>query len=560
MSLLGKKWVIRHERREGVLLDALLANREVTGAEERRLFFEGDLRLVHDPLLLPDMERAVKRIKEAVATQESIMVFGDYDIDGITGTALIYDFLKKVGANVHTTLPHREENGYGLKDYFIRQFHADGVKLLITVDCGTSNVAEIALARELGLEVIVTDHHSIPDVLPTAFALINPHRKDSKYPFPDICGSTIAYKLVTALSRELMEAGERKDYLMKQLSVVTLGIIGDCMPLVDENRVLVKYGLMSLRDGHNPGLVALLEVAGLDIEKTTSFTIGFQIGPRLNAAGRMDKPDHALELILGNLDKAEVLNQLNKLRQETVKGYLEEAVAMVERESASSGFLPPLLVVWSKDWKAGLIGLIAAHLAETYNRPAIVMQEREEELVASCRSAGDFDLTSFLRQTIGALCTSLGGHKMAGGFTLPKKHLETFVSRIQAGAKKHIKKDDLVDELSIDCELEPHELTLATCVVMKQLEPFGQGNPEPTLMIRNARILEVRPVGKTGEHLQFPVECGGLRHSAIAFRLGQHADKIDPKARYDIAFTMEVNEWNGQRKLQLKVLDLKPSA
>ncbi|MFH0820289.1 MAG: single-stranded-DNA-specific exonuclease RecJ [Candidatus Peregrinibacteria bacterium] len=555
MSLLGKKWVIQNERLDLELLDVLLANRQVTGEEERRQFFEGDLKLVHEPDLLPDMGKAIERILKAVVTKEKVMVFGDYDIDGITGTALLYDFLKKVGANVHATLPNREEDGYGLKNYFVERFAREGVKLLITVDCGTSNVTEVALAKKLGMEVIVTDHHSMSAQLPPALAIINPHRKDSKYPFPDICGSTIAYKLVTTLSRELMKEKERKEYLMKQLSVVTLGIIGDCMPLTNENRVLVKYGLKSLRDGHNPGLVALLEAAGLEIEKVTSFTIGFQLGPRLNAAGRMDKPDHALELILGNLDKAEVLNHLNKLRQEVVKGYLEEAVKMVEKQKV----LPPLLVVWSKTWKAGLLGLIAAHLAETYNRPAIVMQEREEELVASCRSVSDFDLTSFLRREVGELCTSLGGHKMAGGLTLPKKQLEPFVDQLRKAAKKHIKTETLTDVLPIDCELEPHELTLETCAALRKLEPFGTGNPEPTLILRNTRILSVRPVGKTGEHLQFPVECGGKKHAAIAFRMGEHADKIDPKKTYDIAFTMEVNEWNGNRKLQLKVVDLKPS-
>lgn len=552
MSLSGKKWVIKNQDAGADLLTKLLLNRDINTDEKRRDFFDGDLKLLHDPFLLPDMQAAVDRIRRAVTDNESIMIFGDYDIDGITGTALLYDFLKKAGATAHYTLPHRENDGYGLKDYFVRRFKEAGCSLIITVDCGTSNVAEIALANELGMDVIVTDHHSMPSILPTASAIINPHRPDATYPNRAICGSTIAYKLVIALSHDLLPEAERKDYLMRQLSIVTLGVIGDCMPLTDENRVLVKYGLKSLQAGHNPGMTALLESAGLEVKNMTSFTIGFQVGPRLNAAGRMDKPDHAFELILGNLEKADVLNQLNLMRRELVEDYIKMAIATLAEQQE----IPGIIALYHAEWRAGLLGLIASRISETYYRPTIAMQDKGDFLVASCRSVGDFDLTACLRQHIGELCTALGGHKMAGGFTLPKANLPAFLKKIEEAGRGLVGSEHCEGRLEIDCEAEPADLTLKNCETLKRLEPFGNSNPEPTLVIRNTRLLGVRPVGKGGEHLQFPVEYQGKIHSAIAFRMGKHAAKLREDRRYDIVFTMEINEWNGRRQLQLKVVDM----
>jgi len=350
MSILGKKWHIQNDNKELGLLEKLLLNRDIDTPEKRRDFLEGGLELVHDPFLMKDMQKAVDRIKLAIEKGEKIVISGDYDIDGITGTALLYDFLKKVGANVIYSLPHREKDGYGLKEHIIQRFKDDGVKLIVTVDCGTSNVKEIALANELGMEVVVTDHHSMPAELPAAVAIVNPHQPDCDYPNPEICGSTIAYKVVIALSRDLMEEKERKDYLMRQLSIVTLGVIGDCMPLQGENRALVKFGLKSLAAGHNAGLTELMESAGLNPNKVSSFMIGFQIGPRINAAGRLDNPDHALELILGNLEKAAVLNQLNILRRKMVKEHIEEAIAQLEEKEE----IPHIIVLSSPNWRDAL--------------------------------------------------------------------------------------------------------------------------------------------------------------------------------------------------------------
>lgn len=554
MSLLGKKWIVQNEDETLNVIAKLLKNRGIDSPEKAESFFRGDKSGLHSPDLLKDMDKAVKRIKEAIEKKEKIMIFGDYDVDGITGTAILYDFFKQIGADIHYTLPNREDDGYGMKPYFMERFKEQGVKLIITVDCGTSSLKEIELANELGMEVVVTDHHSMPKVLPPAVAIVNPHRPDCDYPNKEICGSSIAYKLVQALAPDYLgDAAEA--YLDKQISIVSLGVVGDCMALKGENRILVREGLKSLMAGNNPGILALLREASLPTNKITSTTIGFQIGPRINAAGRMDKPDHAFELLTGNLDKAKKLNELNLERREITKQYVEEAVAMLE----GKGGVPNIIVLYSKGWRAGLLGLIASQISERYNRPTIAMQEKEEELVASMRSLNDFDITGVLRKEAHELFAAFGGHAMAGGFTLPIENLSTFLKRVESIGEKHIDPENFKGELAIDCEIAPHEISFETCQKLEHLEPFGQKNPEPTLLVKGVKILDLKPVGKNQEHLQFPLQIADKTFNAIAFRFGKHLDKINLALPHDIVFNLEINEWNGRRKLQLKVVDMKPS-
>lgn len=555
MSLLGKKWVVQNENKDQTVIAKLLQNRGIDSAEKADLFFKGGAEHLHDPFLLKDMDKAVERIKKAVAEQEKIMIFGDYDVDGITGAALLYDFFKKVGADVHCTLPHRENDGYGMKGYFMDRFKEAGVQLIVTVDCGTSNLEEIKLANSLGIETVVTDHHTIPKELPPAVAVVNPHREDCSYPNKEICGSSIAYKLITALAPHYFSEEETKRYLDQQLSVVSLGVVGDCMGLTGENRVLVREGLRSLMQGNNPGILELLKEAGVSANKITSTTIGFQIGPRINAAGRLDTPLHAFELLIGNLEKAQTLNELNMKRREMTKEYLEDAIAMLEAMPE----VPNIIALRSKGWKAGLVGLLASQISDRYSRPTIIMQEKEEELVGSMRSLNDFDITGHLRSTCRELFTAFGGHAMAGGFTLPKENLEAFLSAVEQIGKEHIDPQNFIGTLTIDCEITPEEMSFATCSKLDHLEPFGADNPTPNLLIKGTKILNVRPVGQTADHLHLPIQYGQKTFGAIAFRFGQHLDKIDPAVPHDIVFNLEVNEWNGQRKLQLRVVDMRPS-
>ncbi|MBN1258850.1 single-stranded-DNA-specific exonuclease RecJ [Candidatus Peregrinibacteria bacterium] len=555
MSFTGKKWIIKNCDSDSGVINKLLANRDLGTDEKRRRFFEGGLENQYDPFLLKGMRKAVERIQKAVADGQKIMVFGDYDVDGITSTVLLYSFFKKIGADADYTLPSRHDDGYGLKKHFIEEFAKKGIGLLVTVDCGTTSADEVERANQLGMDVVVTDHHTLPEELPKAFALINPKQPDCMYPNKDISGAGIAYKLVAALAPFYLQPKEASDYLFKELSLVALGLIADCVPLTGENRILAKWGLRSIKEGSNPGLMALLESAKVPVERVNSTTIGFIIGPRLNAAGRLDTPRHAFELLLGKVEKAEELSELNSRRQNILQKDLKEAKADVLKKDE----MPNIIAVSNPDWHIGTIGLIAGKLTEVFHRPAIAMQDKGEELVASCRSLNDFDITAFLREVTGDLFTAFGGHKLAGGFTLPKKNLEEFLKRVETAAKEKIDISGFLPALPIDCEIAPHELTFETTKQIAKLEPFGHGNPEPTLMISGVQIQTIRPVGQTGEHLQFPVRCGDLSFPAIAFRFGQHLGKINAEDKYDIAFNLEINEWKGYKKLQMKVVDMKLS-
>jgi single-stranded-DNA-specific exonuclease len=555
MSFLGKKWIIQNQEGGLDVITKLLKNRNLDTEESQRSFFEDGLENLHDPFLFKDMQKAVDRIREAIDKKEKIMIFGDYDVDGITSTVILYDFLKRVGADTYYTLPNREKDGYGLKDYFIKQFKDEGFDLIITVDCGTANLNEVKLANELGMEVIVTDHHDIPEELPPAYAIVNSKQTDCEYPNKNISGSGLAYKLVTALAPHYFNEDQTKEYLYKQLGIAALGLVADCMPLTEENRILTKHGLKSLEASDHPGINALLESAGVANQKITSVTIGFYIGPRINAAGRLDTANHAFEVLLGNAEKVSTLSKLNTRRQKMVKEFVDEAKSKIENMSEISN----IIVVSNPNWHVGTLGLIAGKICDHFFRPAIVMQERDDKCVGSTRSLNDFDITSFLRKEAGDLFIAFGGHKLAGGFTLPKENLDEFLKRVNSASKNCINPDEFHGTLKIDCEIKPHELTHEISKRITELEPFGNGNPEPTLMIRNTKILNIRPVGKSGDHLQFPIQYGDQKVQAIAFRFGEHLDKIDQEKEYDIVFNLEINEWKGYKKLQLKVVDLKQS-
>lgn len=555
MSFLGKKWVIQNKEEDLDIVSKLHVNRDLDSEEKQKVFFEGDLGHLHDPLLFKDMKKASERIQKAVSEKEKIMIFGDYDVDGITSTVIMYDFLKRVGADVYHTIPNREDDGYGLKDYFIKQFKEEGINLIVTVDCGVANVNEINLANELGIDVVITDHHDTPDKMPKAYAIVDPKQPDCQYPNKHLSGSGVAYKLVRVLAPYYFEEPEDvNEYLNSLLGMATLGLVADCMPLTGENRILTKYGLKSLENGNNPGIRALMESAGVSNQKITSTTIGFYLGPRINAAGRLDSANHAFELLLGDAEKVQTLTKLNSERQKIVEQFVNQAKKQVKE----LGEIPNLIVISNREWRVGTLGLISGKICDYFKRPAIAMQERDNEYVASCRSLADFDITAFLRKEAFELFSAFGGHKLAGGFTLPKKNLAELQSRINNAAES-IETNDFQDALEIDAEISPEELSFDTCGHIDRLEPFGNGNPEPTLIIRDIKIENVKPVGKRGEHLQFPVKYGEKNAQAIAFRFGQHLDKIDQDKTYDIAFNLEVNEWKGYRKLQLRVVDLKQS-
>jgi len=553
MSFLGKKWVIRNQKTDLNLIDKMLENRDLKTDEERYSFFDYSLKKLHDPFLMKDMKKAVDRLKKAVEKQEKIMIFGDYDVDGISATAVLYDLLSKIGADIHYTLPNREHDGYGLKDYFMQRFSDEGVKLVITVDCGTSNIKEISLANELGMEVIVTDHHSIPSELPKPIALINPKQTDCKYPNKELSGSGVAYKLTCALAPFYFDEETTKKYLLEQMGIAVLGLIADCMHLTGENRVLTRNGLKILEQGNHAGIKALLDEANMPSDKITSGTVGFFIGPRINAAGRLDDAEHALKLLLGDTKKAQTLSKLNVRRRELVDQFVDEAVIQIRAMDE----LPRIIIVSSKEWNAGTLGLIASKMCDIFHRPTIAMQEKENEYVASCRSLNEFNITAFLRNEAGNLFITIGGHMLAGGFTLPKKNKHALQTIIDEKAAGYIDLDDFYGILNVECEVNLEELSFDMTDRITKFQPFGYGNPEPTLMLKNVQIPSAKQVGQKKEHLQLAVQLGDKKLQAIAFRFGEHLDKIKPENNYDIAFNLEINEWQGHKKLQLRIVDLK---
>lgn len=555
MSFLGKKWVIQNKKQELGLVDKMLENRGLKTEEEVYSFFNYSLKKLHDPFLMKDMKKAVERIKQAIEKQEKVMIFGDYDVDGTSATALIYDLLQKIGAKVSYTLPDREKDGYGMKDYFISRFAEEGVNLVITVDCGTANVSEIKLANELGIDVIVTDHHDTPAILPEPVALINPKQADCNYPNKELSGSAVAYKLVCALAPFYFEESVAEKYLHEQMGLAVLGLIADCMKLTGENRVLTNNGLKSLSEGSHPGIRAMMEEAGMDCNKITSATVGFFLGPRINAAGRLDTAEHALGVLLGRTEKVRTLSELNEKRRSIVHKFVDEATEQIQTMKTT----PHIVVVSSREWNAGTLGLIAGRMVDVFHRPCIAMQEKENELVASCRSLNDFDITAFLRKEAGDLFTSCGGHMLAGGFSLPKENKDKLMEIIEVRAPEYIDLDNFHGTLELECEATLADLNFAVSENIRKFEPFGMGNPEPTLILKNAQILNIKPVGKNSEHLQFPVQLGDEKFQAIAFRFGKHLDKIKPESSYDIAFNLEINEWQGYKKLQLRVVDLRES-
>ncbi len=553
MSLFDQKWMIQNKSTTFNLMAKLLENRGIINKEKANLFFGRNLNEIHDPFLLKDMKLAINRIQHAIDKNEKIMIFGDYDVDGITATALLFNFLQELGVDIHYTLPHREKDGYGLKTYFIDQFKKENVQLLVTVDCGTSNLKEITLANELEIDVVVTDHHGLPKTLPNAWAIVNPHQPDCDYPNKEICGSTIAYKLISALAHHYWGTTKAVSYLEEQLGTVALGIIGDCMALEGENRVMVREGLKKINAGKSPVISALLKAAGLPTTNVNSTTLGFQVGPRINAAGRIDHPNQAFKLLNGEIDQALKLQELNLKRRELTKQYTDEAFDIIDSWSE----IPPIIAISHPDWSAGLLGLIASRMVEKYYRPTIAMQEREDSFVGSMRSISGFNITESIREKIEPLCHAFGGHAMAGGFTLKKEKIDLFKSYIYEVGKLNINEKDLEKILKIDCEALPSEISFDFYQKMNLLEPFGNGNPIPTLVLKNLKIEQVKCIGKERDHLKLRFEHSGQTFDGIAFRFGEHLDKISTNQFCDVAFQLDVNEWNGQKKLQLRILDLK---
>ncbi|HIE09215.1 MAG TPA: single-stranded-DNA-specific exonuclease RecJ [Armatimonadetes bacterium] len=519
-SLTGRRWVLRRPcggREEVDRLAAgacisrgmakILLARGISTPSSASNYFEASLRCLHDPALLPDMGRALDRLEAACKGRERVLIFGDYDADGLTGAAILCRALSKLGAKVSVRIPHRVLEGYGLNEEAVGEAKRGGATLLIVVDSGTTAFEEIRLANSLGLDVIVVDHHEPEGRLPPAFAIINPKRFDSAYPFRELTSSGLALKLVGALCPRF-GISEELAYLA-YLDLAALGTVADVAPLIGENRAISREGLDLLSRTSKKGLRALQQVAGLWGGPITSYHAAFILAPRLNAAGRMEHAKTALELLLSNdevesLKLARHLDRLNRLRQRTEEAILKEAEERISKEVDLSEEWA--LVLASPSWHVGVVGIVASRLVERYNRPALLVCVEGEEARGSARGVEGMNLHEALEEC-SDLLTKFGGHSMAAGFSLKTENLWEFRRRFNEAVKRRLKGEDLEPKVVVDAILEPGEVHLGLARDIARMEPFGQGNPKPVVALRGVELREVRAVG-------------GGRHLRMAFRLG----------------------------------------
>jgi len=553
MSLLGKKWVVKNNDSLKNVIEKVLENR---GFDELK-----ELESLHDPFLFKGMEIAVKRIEQAVKSKERIIVFGDYDVDGISGTAIMVSVLRKLKANVSYRLPNRTSDGYGLSEKFIDEFIEKKIGLIITVDCGVSCSNEIAKAQRNGIDVIVTDHHTIPENIPkSVICILHPKLESSVYPYQELTGAGVALKLAEALIYTYLKEVD-PSYLNELINLASLGTIADLGPLNGENRLIVKKGLENLMKTKSKGLKKLIDLSlNKDNEKIDAYTIGFRIAPRINAAGRIGDPYIALALLLEEEDENKVnflgnsLDDLNKERQNMT----EIAMAEAEKRLIDSPKMPYIIVAENKDWHVGILGLVAGKLTEKYGLPSVIMQDLGENLVGSGRSPRAFNITEAL-SSCSDLLINFGGHSQAAGFTVKNENLEKFKIAISEYAEAKLKKIDLQPILEIDCELTSQDINMELIQKIELLAPFGIGNEKPKFIIHGATPFFVNTVGRNNSHLKLTAKVGEKDISAIAFQMGEYADEVRKHQKIDIVCHLEKNVWNNRESLNLHVLDIQAS-
>ncbi len=542
------------------LLIQLLWNRGLRHPDEIGLFLDSGAAPLASPWSMKGMADAVDRILRAKQRNEIIAVFGDYDVDGVSATALLVECLRCLGVEPLLYLPRREPEGYGLNREAIGRLHALGVGLIVCVDCGISAESEVDHARSLGLDVVVTDHHHVPKVLPRAVAVLNPHQPGCDYPFKLLCGVGIADRLARAL---LEKSGLEPSLADQWLDLVALGTIADVVSLTGENRTLVIRGLTYLNPPARPGLRALVERAGLATGPVTPMSIGFGLAPRLNAAGRLDDAMVSLRLLLSRSadearDLAGELDAANRERQRLTTEALTHARTEIQRrQEESTEGLPRLLVVADERYRQGIVGLVAARLVEEFGRPVLVAELRDNLMRGSARSIGTFHVTEALSQC-SDLLVRYGGHAKAAGFTVASSRFEEFQRRLEAIGRAEIADDALIPRLQIDTLVSLRRFDQNLPDLLDRLEPFGCDNPRPVFLSRRVRVLEGRVVGQDSPgHLKLKLADAHTRWDAIGFRLG---DRQASLAEYvDIVYSVERDDWNGRRGTQLRLLDFQSS-
>lgn len=547
-------WQIHHEGPYESVLDVLLATRDLN-VEDLNASSSG----LHPPELLADLPQGVERIANAIRQGEKIVVYGDYDVDGVTSAVVMVDFLERVQGDVEAILPDRHVDGYGLKPPGIRRALERGAGLVVTVDNGISSFEALELARSEGIDVIVTDHHRQTEDLPPAHSIINPNRRDCPYPYKGLAGVGVAFKVVQALSAILMPEAQRRGYLNGLLDLVALGTVADVAPVVGENRVLIQQGFRVMARGERPGLQQLRSVAGAKGPVTTTM-VGFMLGPRLNAAGRLAHPDLALKLLRAASqaeaqELAAELNTLNTRRRALQRAGAHEARELVTAEDLES---ERLLFLLGEGWELGIIGLIAGELAQRHHRPAVICTDvlGNGTYVGSARSIAAYDIIAGITSCSQHL-VAYGGHPAAAGFSLEAEEFEAFRAALIDHAGAHLSAADLSAALSIDMVLRPEDIDKPTVHLLADMEPFGPGNEAPTFCAEDLEVVSSNRIGRKGEHLKLALMASGNARTAVWWRRGEARDELSRGDRVDVAFTLEEDTYAGNGAVQMVVQDVR---
>ncbi|MFQ5841389.1 MAG: single-stranded-DNA-specific exonuclease RecJ [Thermodesulfobacteriota bacterium] len=535
----------------------VLANRGISGIDQAYQFLHPSLSHLHSPFLMKDMDKAVDRVIQALSKQEQVLIYGDYDVDGVTSTAILTLFFQSLQFPHRYYIPHRIERGYGLHLDIIEEFAQQGVKLIITADCGISDMDALKKAREMGMDVVITDHHEVPNEIPPACAVLNPKQGDCSFPFKSLAGVGVVFNLIVALRAKLRERGSWKDgevpNLRRYLDLVAMGTVADLVPLADENRIFVRFGLEELTEGRRLGIRVLKEVCGLKDGIISTGTVGFKLAPRINAAGRLGEAQRAVELLVTqDLKKTEEiageLNRENSRRQQLEEDILKEIMGWIEGDERL--LKRSSLIFSSQSWHPGVIGIVASRLVEQYYRPTILISLDGDRGKGSGRGIEGFDMYEGIKMC-SPLLVSFGGHRLAVGLTIEKEKIEAFKSRFEELVSQGCKPSDFAPKIRIDSEVALPLMERDLIEELSSLSPFGPSNPKPIFCSRELRVRDSRIVGKN--NLKLKVEEDAI-YDAIGFQMGYLHPLKEQRIR--IAFVPQINEWRGMKNIQLELRDI----
>lgn len=530
---------------------AVLQNRtEIVGGNVDNLF-KRVLYNLHNPYLLNDMDLAVVRIEKAIMRGEKITVYGDYDADGVTSTSLLFMFLKENGADVNFYIPNRFDDGYGISTDVLDKLHAEGTGLIITVDNGITAVEEVEYAKKLGMDVIVTDHHKCPEVVPDCCAVINPKRVDSTYPFSELAGVGVVFKLICALNKGTLES-----VIKKYILLVALGTIADVVPLNDENRAIVTMGLKMIPLNVNVGIKALIDVCGLENPSTVS-DVAFGLVPRINAAGRLGDATKCVDLFTNPIYDdcfriASELNALNSQRQDIERAITEEAFEII---NAKKLYKDDVIVVYNEGWNHGVIGIVASKICEKYYKPCVVLTDDNGIVKGSGRSVGDFDLYNSL-SSCSDLLLKFGGHCLAAGLSLDADKVEPFREKINERAKEYLNGASFTQKIYIDYDLTADMVNLENIKALEVLEPYGVGNPKPVFSLKNVTVKDVTSLSE-GRHIKLKIRSANKEIEVLGFNMGEYFGLLTENDTIDIAGSLDINSYRGFEKAQIILKDIK---